>query len=79
MTVAPLPRRGPQVAHHVLTGNHVFWMRHQLKESQREFAKRWNVSHRTVESWELDARHPNRWVAKRMLALYRSLESGELS
>ncbi len=50
---------------------HLRWLRHALCESTREFAARWNVSARTVESWEQGHRHPNKYLVPRILKMYR--------
>lgn len=73
-----LPRRRatPRARGHqrTFTPAHLRWLRAQLCETTQEFAKRWGLSHRTVEAWEIGARHPNRWIVARVLALYRACE-----
>lgn len=65
-----LPTRTRTTAR-TFTPAHLRWLRHALCETQREFAKRLDVSFRTVQSWELGTRHPSKYLVPRMLKMYR--------
>lgn len=73
-----LPTRTRTTAR-TFTPAHLRWLRHALCESTREFAKRWQVSHRSVEKWEDGTRHPSRYIIPRMLKLYRACEADHVA